>query len=148
MKPKPIAKTLIGIAAGLLLSTPYNSPINANDKRPKACSNKSLNGAYGFYRTGSTSAGPLAALGILYFDGNGTNFGSQSISRNGIFNFDLPLPPSPYEVAADCTGRLLTDTGIEVGRLVVVDGGNEFYLFSESAGNAVYGVAKKIHPDD
>jgi hypothetical protein len=43
---------------------------------------------------------------------------------------------------------LFLDTGIEVARVVVVDGGNEIYLFSESAGNAVYGVGKKIHPND
>jgi hypothetical protein len=42
----------------------------------------------------------------------------------------------------------LTDTGVEVARVLIVDGGNEIYLFSESTGNAVYGVGKKIHTAD
>jgi hypothetical protein len=40
------------------------------------------------------------------------------------------------------------DNGVEVARVVIVDGGKEFYEFSETAGNAVYGVGKKIHTDD
>ena len=56
--------------------------------------------------------------------------------------------PSPYEVAADCTAKFLTDTGDEVARASIVDGGNEFYELSETLGNAVYGVGKKIHTLD
>ena len=56
--------------------------------------------------------------------------------------------PGPYEVAADCTAKFLTDTGVEVARVLIVDGGNEIYLFSETTGNAVYGVGKKIHTAD
>jgi hypothetical protein len=89
----------------------------------------------------------LAALGILFFDGNGNVSGSQNISRNGIFTFDAPIS-GPYEVAADCTARFLMDNGVEVARVVIVDGGKEFYEFSETSGNAVYGVGRKIHPDD
>ena len=33
--------------------------------------------------------------------------------------------PGPYEVAADCTAKFFTDTGVEVARVVIVDGGNE-----------------------
>jgi hypothetical protein len=32
----------------------------------------------------------------------------------------------------------------EVGRLVVTDGGSGLYLLSESNGNAVYGVGRRI----
>jgi hypothetical protein len=60
----------------------------------------------------------------------------------------VTIAPSLYEMAADCTAKFLIDTGAEVARVVVVDGGNEINLFSESAGNAVYGVAKQIHTDD
>ena len=95
-----------------------------------------------------TSTGPLAALGILFFDGNGNVSGSQNISRNGVFTFDVVILSGPYEVAADCTAKFFTDTGVEVARVVIVDGGNEIYLFSETAGNAVYGVGKKIHTAD
>ena len=147
MKRWNFSLTMVGLATGLLLSTSQIQPVHADDQHQKACSNKTLNGSYGTYRTGSTSTGPLASLGILFFDGNGNVSGSQNISRNGIFTFDNPIS-GPYEVAADCTARFLMDNGVEVARVVIVDGGKEFYEFSETAGNAVYGVGKKIHPDD
>jgi hypothetical protein len=148
MKLKIRSLSTFALATGLLLSTSQIQPVHADDQHERACSNKTLKGSYGNYRTGSTSTGPLAAVGILFFDGNGTLSGSQSISRNGVFTFDVPIPPSPYEVAADCTARFLTDTGDEVARVLIVDGGKEFYELSETSGNAVYGVAKKIHTDD
>jgi hypothetical protein len=138
---------MAGLATSLVLNTSH-ARAHADDKHEKACSNKTLNGSFGFYRNGTTSTGPLAALGILFFDGNGNVSGSQSISRSGVFTFDVPIPPAPYEVAADCTAKFLTDTGVEVARVVIVDGGNEIFLFSESSGNAVYGVGKKIHTAD
>jgi len=147
MKSKIRVLLTLTLATGLLLSTSTVPRAHAHDQHQKACSNKTLNGSYGSYRTGTTSTGPLASLGILFFDGNGNATGSQNISRNGVFTFDNPIS-GPYEVAADCTAKFFTDTGVEVARVVIVDGGNEIFLFSETAGNAVYGVAKKIHPDD
>ena len=148
MKLKIRSLLTFALATGLLLSTPIIRRVDADDQHEKGCSNKTLNGSFGFYRNGTTSTGPLAALGILFFDGNGSVSGSQSISRNGVFTFDAPIPPGPYEVAADCTAKFLTDTGIEVARVLIVDNGNEIFLFSESSGNAVYGVGKKIHTGD
>jgi len=43
---------------------------------------------------------------------------------------------------------LFLDTGVEIARVVIVDGGKEFYEISETAGNTVYGVGKKIHTPD
>jgi hypothetical protein len=147
MKLRMISVVVVALASGLLLASSHFQGVHADDRHERACSNKTLNGSYGSYRTGTTSTGPLAAQGILFFDGNGNASGSQNISRNGVFIFDNPIS-GPYEVAADCTAKFFTDTGVEVARVVIVDGGKEFYLFSETAGNAVYGVAKKIHTDD
>lgn len=147
MKLKMRSLLTFALATGLLLTTSNTHRVHADDQNGKACSNKTLNGSYGTYRTGSTSTGPLAALGILFFDGNGNASGRQNISRNGVFIFDNPIS-GPYEVAADCTAKFFTDTGVEVARVVIVDGGNEIFLFSETAGNAVYGVGKKIHTAD
>jgi hypothetical protein len=138
---------MVALASGLLLAASHFQGVHADDRHERACSNKTLNGSYGNYRSGTTSAGPLAAVGILFFDGNGNASGSQSISGNGVFTFDAAIS-GLYEVAADCTAKFLTDTGDEVARVVIVDGGNEFYQLSETAGNPVYGVAKKIHTDD
>jgi hypothetical protein len=142
MKLKIRSLLTLALATGLLLSPSHIRRADADDQHQKACSNKTLNGSFGTYRTGSTSTGPLAALGILFFDGNGNVSGSQNISRNGVFTFDNPIS-GPYEVAADCTARFLMDNGVEVARVVIVDGGKGFYEFSETAGNAVYGVGKK-----
>jgi hypothetical protein len=35
-------------------------------------------------------------------------------------------PPAPYEVDEDCTARFLTDTGVEVAGVLVVDAGKKF----------------------
>ena len=142
MKRWKLSLAMVGLATSLVLAR-----VHADNHHERACSDKTLNGSYGFYRTGTTSTGPLAAVGIFSFDGNGTVSGSQSISRNGVFTFDVPIL-GPYEVSADCTAKFLTDTGVEVARVLIVDGGNEIYLFSESTGNAVYGVGKKIHTAD
>ena len=130
MKLKIRSISTLALATGLLLSTSNIPPVHADGRREKACSEKTLKGSYGFYRNGTTSTGPLAALGILFFDGNGNVSGSQSISRNGVFTFDVPIPPGPYEVAADCTAKFLTDTGVEVARVLIVDGGNEIICFA------------------
>lgn len=111
------------------------------------CSEATLKGQYGFYRTGSTPAGPLAAIGFIVFDGKGNLAGTQQISRNGTYTLDLDMA-GPYTVDEDCTGKLLTPSGVEVGRFVVVDDGREYYQLSLSSGNAVYGVGKKLKADD
>ena len=147
MKLKIRSIFTLALATGLLLNLSPLPQVHADDQHERACSNKTLNGSYGTYRTGSTSTGPLASLGILFFDGNGNVSGSQNVSKNGVFIFDNPIS-GPYEVAANCTAKFFTDTGVEVARVVIVDGGNEIFLFSETAGNAVYGVGKKIHPSD
>lgn len=112
----------------------------------QGCTNGSLDGTYGFYRTGMTSAGPLAAVGLVTFDGAGNvTGGSQTISRGGVFNRDVIIAPHPYEVSADCTGRLITAaTGQEFARVVAVDKGNEIFSISLTAGNAVIGVFRKL----
>ncbi|HSE39376.1 MAG TPA: hypothetical protein VLH08_01310 [Acidobacteriota bacterium] len=97
------------------------------------CSKSTLQGSYGFYRTGLTADGPLAAIGIITYDGNGNNHGRQTISRNGVFEH-LEFNGT-YEVNPDCT----TDSGA-----IVVDGGNELYNLSKTSGNAVYVVSRKI----
>ena len=115
----------------------------------KTCSNATLNGSYGFYRTGTIplpdgSRGSLAAVGIQFFDGNGNMTATQSISRNGVFTFDV-VGTGPYEVAEDCTGKGFSESGVELFRFVIVDRGEGLYGLSETSGNAVYEVVRRIH---
>jgi hypothetical protein len=138
---------MIAVASGLLFSSSHIRGVLADDRHDRACSNKTLEGSYGFYRTGTTPTGPLTAVGILFFDGEGNAFARQSISRNGVFTFDVEFP-NTYEVAEDCTAKHFIDTAVEFVRMVIVDGGKEFYILSETAGNTVYGVGKKIHTSE
>lgn len=120
-----------------------SAPAFARDR----CSEATLKGQYGLYRTGSTPVGPLAAVGFILFDGKGNTAGTQNISRNGMYTLDLDFE-GPYTVDENCTGKLIAPNGIEIGRFVIVDGGREFYMLSLSNGNAVYGVGKKLKSDD
>ena len=142
----PVA--MVGLVSGLLLGSVSIMPnAQASDRHvARSCSNASLNGSYGFYRTGVSAAGPLAAVGIGIFDGHGNMTGSQSISKSGAFAFDVDILGT-VQVAQDCTGKGYTPGGVGHFRIVVVDGGNGFYLFSESPGGAVFGVGRKIHPE-
>lgn len=116
----------------------------------QGCTNASLEGIYGFYRTGTIrtgtiAAGPLAAVGLIAFDGAGTvTGGTQTISRGGVFTRDVIIAPHPYGIGADCTGSLITAaTGQDFARVVAVDRGNEIFSISLAAGNAVIAVFAK-----
>jgi len=117
------------------------------DPETKACSVATLEGAYGFFRTGITSAGPLAAVGIATFDGKGGSTARQTIRKNGITVSDLFTDPAlsgPYEVDSDCAGKFLNPDGTAFAHFLVVGGGNELFILSLSDANDVYGVMKKI----
>ena len=122
--------------------------VHAKSKDSEACSVAAVNGAYGFFRTGITSAGPLAAVGIATFDGTGAvSAARQTIRKNGITTQDLFTDPAlsgPYDVDSDCAGRFLNPDGTVFGHFVVVDGGKELFILSLSDANDVYGVMKKI----
>jgi hypothetical protein len=148
---------LAGVIASLLLGmpifrgTPSRIIASAHAQVPKhteGCSVATLNGAYGFFRTGITSAGPLAAVGIATFDGTGAvSAARQTIRKNGITVSDLFTDPAlsgPYEVDSDCAGRFLNPDGTVFGHFVVVDGGNELFILSLSDANDVYGVMRRI----
>src|SRR5678815_5174262 len=96
MKPRTISVAAVALASSLLLGTSHIGGVHADDRHDRACSNKTLKGSYGFYRTGNTTVGmnpgPLAAVGILFFDGEGNWIVTQKIIRNG----DITLPDSTF----------------------------------------------------
>jgi len=115
----------------------------------EGCSNATLNGAYGFYRTGTSSVGPVAAVGLITFDGTGGHSPArQTIRKNGVTVRDLFADPpidGPYEVDPDCAGRFLNFDGSVAGHFVVVDGGKEIFNISLADSNNVIGVFRKIN---
>lgn len=142
-----ILLALCSVSLGTAVLAHAQDQDNAND----ACSVASMGGAYGFFRFGETSGGPLAAVGIVEFDGAGTSTARQTVRKNGVTTADLfnsPAPSSPYEVDPDCAGRILNPDGSAFAHFVVVNGGDEVFILSLSDANSVYGVMKKIrsHP--
>ncbi|HTI06013.1 MAG TPA: hypothetical protein VL549_11885 [Gemmatimonadales bacterium] len=119
--------------------------IAATEKRvPQNCSDATVDGDYAFYRTGTTSTGPLSSTGLAHYDGAGGGSAVQTNIRNGVINPDAALNPGVYELNGDCTGKLFFG-GREIARVVVVDKGREIYQISEGAGNTVTGVQRRAN---
>lgn len=140
---RPIRIALTGLGFLLLAAAAFQIDARAADR---GCSNASLRGNFGFYRAGTTPTGELASLGLIAYDGHGNFAVTQSTSKAGNYSFDVTFAGT-YAIDTDCTGAAFLD-GVEFARLVVTDGGSGIYMFSESAGNAVYGVGRKITGDD
>jgi hypothetical protein len=81
------------------------------------CSDRSLNGAYGYTVTGSVTAafgplvaGPFGAVGRLVFDGNGHVKTVRTLSDNGgVLTNDSGS--GTYVVNSDCTGSFNISVG-------------------------------------
>ncbi|MCI0444805.1 hypothetical protein L0152_16555 [bacterium] len=104
-----------------------------------ACSNATVKGSYGFYRSGTAPDGPHAAVGIVFFDGNGQAKGRQRISRNGTHHFSAFS--LEYSIAKDCTFK----SGPAYG--VVVDNGKRIFGISMTEGNTISGVWERINTE-
>jgi len=109
----------------------------------EGCSNATLVGSYGFYRTGFTPDGPLSAAGIIFYDGNGHSKVRQRISRNG--HIEHVTASYEYKIAPDCTSKTFSD-GQEIANGVIVDNGNKLFFVGVTEGNTIYGVIEKINP--
>lgn len=152
MKRTMIRVVLLGFLAGLLLAMPPNggrqSDLVARVHAQEGCSLATLQGAYGFYRTGTTPGGPLAAVGIATFDGNGATEARQTIRKNGVTTADLFTDPpqvGSYQVNSDCTGKFLNPDGSVFAHIVVVAGGRQIFGLSLSDTNTVTGIWEKTN---
>ena len=108
------------------------------------CSNATVKGSYGNYRSGTTPDGILASVGIVFYDGNGHLKSRQKTSVNGIHTSSVSS--LEYRIAKDCTYKVFAgETEIATG--VVVDNGNRIFLLSMTPGNTLFGVWEKIHKE-
>lgn len=155
MKRSVSRMILGGLLAGLLVGLSvlpggrYGIIPKAQAEENGSCSVATLNGAYGFFRTGTVPAGPVVGVGIATYDGNGNSTGRQTVRRDGITTSDLfttPAAAGTYEVDPDCAFRGFNPDGSVFVHGVVVDGGNEIFFLSLADAITVYGVMKKIHP--
>jgi hypothetical protein len=156
MKQNIAMLLVIGVVASALVlgrkvPVSFVPTVHAQTVRAEeGCSVASLNGAYGFFRTGTTAIGPLGAVGIATFDGAGTSTAIQTIRKNGVTTSDLFTDPaftSTYEIEPNCAGKFINPDGSVFAHVVVVDRGRELFIISLSNGNTVTGVMKKIGKD-
>lgn len=117
-------------------------PLAATQAGP-GCTTHDLRGSYGFTRSGETATGPLAAVGMVTFDGQGRFGGTQMISRNGVFS-QVTFTDNLYRVDPDCTGFWEIEGVGTIAYFALVAGGDEAFLLSTQAGNTITGTAKRI----
>ena len=108
------------------------------------CGLADVRGSYGFFRTGVNPQGPIAAIGVGHFDGDGNMTTVQSTNRNGTVT--QGSFPGRYDVTDDCRGVWFDAAGAVIAHFVLVDGGNEFFFLSLATGNIITGHGKRIAP--
>src|SRR5882762_11338851 len=117
---------------GLGIISKVHAKEKDKDNENGSCSVATLNGAYGFFRTGTVPGGPLAGVGIITFDGTGAvATARQTTRRNGVTIADLFTSPplvGPYEVDPDCAARFFLPDGSVFVHAVVVEEGNELFI--------------------
>jgi len=115
----------------------------------EGCSVETVRGTYGFYRGGTTPSGPLGAVGVVFYDGNGRSSFRQTIRNDGDTTSDLFTDGATdafYSVNSDCTSKFLNADGSVFGDAVIVGDGDEIYFMSLSDHNTITGVMKRINP--
>jgi hypothetical protein len=141
----------LGLALALGLSTGHDVAANGSPHR-RGCSNDSLRGDYGFTVDGQILAGPrtgpLRAIGVAHYDGDGETSQVDFVTINGIPTAtDWRPGTGTYDVNPDCTGTAqinFTDGSPSLHlRIVVVDEGREVRAIVE--GNATGSVGIKVH---
>jgi hypothetical protein len=117
------------------------------------CTNSTLNGKYGFYRTGTAMPGPshLAAAGFMVFDGLGGFTAYQNASNDGVY---VPNSESAgfYHVYHNCRFILsmhpYSDDPIDLTQIktvgVIVDGGKELFALATDPHRTALFIAKKM----
>jgi hypothetical protein len=129
----------------LIVLAGLSVPGTVSNAEAGECSAASLRGTYAFYTTATiVPAGtPRVNVAVLTFDGKGSYFSRYTTNDNGTVSRGTLLDLT-YEVNADCTGSTFDSAGQDVGDLVLIDGGREFYFIrTNPAGWVLYGVGKK-----
>jgi hypothetical protein len=151
LRPALLAAVAVGVA--LALSTSDTRALRADGDGPKACSNRTLRGDYGFAIEGAiVLPGPaknllLRGLVMQHFDGRGNSRGVDFITLNGVpEGSDWRPITGTYEVNPDCTGTAEIhppDDGPSVKlRILVVDAGRQVMEIVE--GNAVGSLGTRV----
>jgi hypothetical protein len=145
-------------AAALLLIGQSMQPqrhtaVRADDSH-EGCSMQTVAGSYGISTSGwivfAGPPGPVADLGVITFDGNGSAAQTTTVSLNGAITANRSSLAGSYMVNTDCTGDIsLTLPGptgniISASHFVIVDNAKELRLINTGAGRVLLGNAKRM----
>jgi len=124
--------------------------VHANDH---VCSVASLKGTYAFLNTGVTSTGldgPVAELGIAFFNGDGVRGPIRSTSSvNGVISdWTNSGPHGSYAIDPDCTGSFFAADGTKTYNIVVLDGGKRFLLLDLQPGTTISAEVTRLGDKD
>jgi hypothetical protein len=108
-------------------------------------------GTYGFISTGfagpptvpSPAAGPLAGVGTVSFDPNGTFKLTAVRSANGIIDPQPLALTGTFTTGPDCTFKMVFEVGFHFDA-VIADGGQEITFFETDPGTTFVVKAKKM----
>lgn len=115
------------------------------------CTDENLQGRYGYIVTGSVvGLGPVAAVGIVTFDGEGTLNAQDTANNSGAISRRTGV--GSYTVNPNCTGSATVAgdfAGLTFDFMIVpgTDGG-EFSLIVTNSGTVETGAAQRIHDEE
>ncbi len=108
--------------------------------------NATLRGTYMSHGSGTVvGVGPVAAVGLIIYDGKGNLTNPFTVSVNGAI--DSVPATGTYTVNSDCTGTV-TQTGGNYHFVVAADGSKVFWIETDP-GTVISGSAVRLgHADD
>jgi hypothetical protein len=149
----PVTVLVLSVSLLIVLATPRNAPAKSG------CTNASLQGSYGIRATGNAlsgpTAGPIAIVGVITFDGMGqlmATLTQRVNSAGGPTTSTFPITGT-YTVNADCTvediWHNLSTGGSSVHESAIVDHGRGFFIINTTMGPTVLsGEARKQFPGE
>lgn len=148
MKPVLSGVVAVVVAAVVVFSTTSKNGVQMVHAQG-GCSLASLKGNYGFTSAGfsatsthGTAQFPVAAVGVVTFDGAGNATGSFTASFNGKANPESPYTGT-YTMNSDCSGLLTSTDGADDFAFVIVSGGADVLLTDVSPGTTSSAELKK-----
>ena len=127
-------------------------PVAAESSNPR-CSNRTLNGSYGFTIEGTVVGPniPFRGLALQTYDGHGNITQVDHLVNDGVPPAQEWTPGTgTYSVNPDCTGDAVINspsTPFPIAlHFVIVDNGNEIRQVVDA--NAVVAIGIKVHQED
>jgi hypothetical protein len=150
-----ILVTLFGVAIIVVTALNHTRKVHATSDQDhqSGCSVASLKGTYAFLNTGVTNTGldgPVAELGIAFFNGDGKRGPIRSTaSINGVISdWTNSGPHGSYTIDPDCTGSFFAEDGTKTYNIVVLDGGKRFLLLDLQPGTTISAEVTRLGDKD